>query len=128
MMRVENATEFKLGVKRFGKESMERHEQIVRATALYALRNLVLGTRVDTGRARGNWQVAEGVPPSGDIERLDPAGGQTLAAGSRSIQAASGSRIIWLHNGVPYIEVLEGWDRMLAGTYEATRTWLGARV
>jgi len=126
---VTNLQEFKIGVTRRIDESRERHRQRVRAAVLYGLQNLVFGTRVDTGRARGNWQVTEGDPAMGyDWERKDMAGREgnrdTFAEESAAIGAASGADIIWIHNGLPYISILEGLDHMLVGAVEALKTWL----
>lgn len=135
-MALTNIREFKLGLERAADEAEEHHAQLVKATGMQALSNVVLGTRVDTGRARGNWQVAEGVPPEGhdpnayDAEGRGVPGGSArdaIAEGQQAIAGASGRDIIWLHNGVPYIGILEGLDKMVAGTVEALRTWWRSR-
>lgn len=124
-MALTNVREFTLGIDQFVEETEERRADITKAVTLRGLRGVVLGTRVDTGRARGNWQVAEGDPPVGhDPNRFDPTGGVTLSEGSAAIGSASGKDVIWLHNGVPYIEILEQWDSMLEGTYQSLVTWL----
>ena len=127
-----NAREFTLRLSKYPEQMEERHAELTKATAMQALGNVVLGTRVDTGRARGNWQAAEGVPPEGhDPNVYDPAGRgvpggnarDPIAEGSQAVLSASGRDVIWLHNGVPYISILEGLDKMVAGTVEALRTW-----
>ena len=39
------------------KKVYDPHNKVVRATALAAMRNLVMETPVDTGRARNNWNA-----------------------------------------------------------------------
>lgn len=135
-MALTNVNEFVVGLERFANETEEKRKQIVRAAGMYGLRGVVFGTRVNTGRARGNWQAAEGQPPVGyDPFAFDAAGrgidGGTvrdpIAEGAEVMLNASGNEVLWLHNGVPYIEVLEGWDGMVASTYEALRTWARSR-
>lgn len=119
-----NIREFTLGVAREAEMGIERHRDLVLATALRGLRGVVMSTRVDTGRARGNWQVTEGAPAQGyEEERKDPAGGPTIGQGSSVIGGASGKDVIWLHNGVPYINILEDKDKMVAGNVAALQTW-----
>lgn len=124
-MALTNVREFTLSLDQFVEETEGRRRDITKAVTLYGLRGVVLGTRVDTGRARGNWQVGESEPPVGfEPDTFDPSGQVTLSDGAQAIGAASGDDIIWLHNGVPYAEVLEQWDGMVVGTYEAMVTWL----
>lgn len=135
-MALTNVNEFVVGLERFAGETEEKRKQVVRAAGMYALRGVVFSTRVNTGRARGNWQAAEGEPPVGyDPTVYHPEGdgieGGTVrdpvAEESEVMLGASGNEVLWLHNGVPYIEVLEGWDGMVASTYEALRTWARSR-
>lgn len=131
-MAVTNLESFVLRVRRSKGEVRDRHKTRTRAAALYGLQNLVFGTRVDKGRARGNWQVTEGSPAEGfDPERYDASGSlgnaDTFGEETQKVLETSGSDIIWIHNGVPYIQVLEGMDHMLAGAVEALRTWLRSK-
>lgn len=125
MASVTNVREFTLGLERFKKQANDLRRKRTRAVAIEALRGVVYGTRVDTGRARGNWQVTESTPASGyDQELKDPSGRATASIGATKIEAASGDRTIWLHNGVPYINVLEDWDKMVAGTVARLESWI----
>ena len=83
--------------------------QVTRAVALGMLRDLVLLTPVDTGRARGNWQVSEGSFKSGEVDRLDKSGGSTISEGSAEIAATTNIDYptIWLVNNLPYIQRLD---------------------
>lgn len=75
--------------------------------ALEALRRVVLKSPVDTGRFRGNWQVAIGVRPNGVVETVDPSGGATIANGTRPISALDQLDVVYLVNNLPYAQRLE---------------------
>lgn len=119
-----NIRQFQLGISRFVDQAKEARRDRVKAVTLRIFRGVVLATRVDTGRLRGNWQVGEGSPPNGTLEREDPSGRETLSEGNREILSASGDEILWLHNGLPYAVVWENEDKMVAGNVEAIKTWL----
>ena len=123
-MAATNIRQFRAGIKRFRKMAEQRRKDRVKAVALRVFSGAVQGTRVDTGRLKGNWQIGEGRPPEGELDRQDPTGRATLAEGQRKIMAVSGDDIIWLHNGLPYAVVWEREDKMLATNIEAVRTWL----
>ena len=127
-MALTNILQFQAGISLAVERADDRRRRIFRAIGMEALKRLVLNTRVKTGRARGNWQAAEKRPPSGEIDRKDIAGTEgttdTFAFEGKTILAASGDVIVWLHNGVPYIGVLENKDKMLAGTISALGPWI----
>ena len=79
----------------------------VRKTGLQVLSGVIIGTPVDTGEARGAWQVTL----SGKAERDTPEGrraGQALSEGSTKIQGVTGKNIptVTISNSKPYIEEL----------------------
>lgn len=117
--------EFTLGLKEHADRLDVDINALSHAVALRALNGVVLGTRVDTGRARGNWQVGVGTPPEGfDQDLKDKDGGATIGRGAGVIGDWKADQIIWLHDGVPYIGILESWDKMVEGNLEALSTWL----
>lgn len=59
-------------------------------------------TPVDTGRARGNWQVTIDMPARGEANVGDP-----VSAGRGVIDKSPAFCTIWITNTVPYITVLE---------------------
>jgi hypothetical protein len=125
MAATTNVTAFVAGlasdVQRIKQDAVVKRSQ---AVALRALHDLVLQTRVDTGRARGNWDVAVGQPPRAVREATDKAGGVTIARGGQVIQGWDADGVIWIANNVVYIQDLEDLDGMLEGTFQALRTWL----
>lgn len=75
--------------------------------ALDALRSIVLRTPVDTGRARGNWQVTIDVPAEGVMDEVDGGGMATVSKGTGALGGLGPYRVVWLTNNVPYIGELE---------------------
>lgn len=78
-----------------------------RRVAFEVLQSLVRMTPVDTGRARGNWQVTLGETPRGGIEGMDRDGSRTIARGLAEIERTEPGQSIWIHNNLPYIGALE---------------------
>ena len=84
-------------------------EPFVQKLGTEALSRIVMKTPVDTGRARGNWQVTIGTPAQGwDETEVDKNGGATINKGTSTInQDLPPFPQIWITNNVPYIERLE---------------------
>lgn len=72
-----------------------------------ALKRIVNRTPVDTGRARGNWQVSAGAPIETELDVTDKAGGDTRSAGLAALQKADAYATTYISNNLPYIVVLE---------------------
>lgn len=113
-MATTNITPFDLALAKYGRETIpSRARDRVQVIAMHATRSLVEKTPRDTGMAKGNWQVTVGDPAEGSIERTDasPAGSASSSPAMRDTERAlSGWRpgeFVWLHNGLPYIHVLE---------------------
>jgi hypothetical protein len=82
-----------------------------RAAGLAISQAVILATPVDTGRARGNWQVSDGSPILGTINRLDQSGGSTLGAARGVIETTRPGATLYISNNLPYINRLnEGWS------------------
>ncbi len=76
--------------------------------AFQILEGIVNMTPVDTGRARGNWQVTIGAPSAAvDENRFDKAGGGTISAGAAVISSLTDLGAIYITNNLPYILPLE---------------------
>lgn len=80
---------------------------VQKKVALEALRRVIFKTPVDTGRARGNWQVSLGVRDDGVLEVTDPSGQPTIDKGTRPITDLNRFDIIYIQNNLPYIQRLE---------------------
>lgn len=107
-IRLKNLRRFNQQLAEFSKEFVpEEHLRFQRRIALELLRRIVFKTPVDTGRARGNWQLRrEGT--ENELDRFDQGGGATVSAG-----VAAASRLtkpfdtISIFNNVNYITFLE---------------------
>lgn len=79
---------------------------------LELLTRIVNRTPVDTGRARGNWQVTSGSPATGfDDDKKDDKGGATISDGFQKINNIPENEVVWITNNLPYINRLEeGWS------------------
>lgn len=101
--------QFERRMRRLGARVEQGASRVVRETALAILAEVVIATPVDTGRARGNWNVGLGVAPDPSPEEqqatLDPSGQVALQRGAAVI-AARRDEAIFLSNNVPYIEQL----------------------
>lgn len=95
---------FSLEVEQFAKGLMPKQVLILqKKIALEALARVVQKTPVDTGRARGNWQVTVGTPAEGELAvtgRVEPA--------SSGLAALKPFDVVYIVNNVDYIIYLEG--------------------
>lgn len=126
-MAATNIREFTLGIDQFVDDAEDVRRKRVKAVSLRVVRDVVLGTRVDTGRMRGNWQTTVQQPATGyDPERKDKEGQATIGEGTSAVMSSSGDEMIWMHNGVPYVFVWEDRDRMVEGAVQAATTYLAS--
>lgn len=98
-----------------GRQVAENTDRLVRKVALAADQAVVMGTPVDTGRARSNWIAQIGSAPSGTIDAYAPgdagstAGANTQAAIDQAESVISGynsGEEIHITNNLPYIQRL----------------------
>lgn len=83
-------------------------ELVVKGLGIRILSRLVRMSPVDTGRFRGNWQVAFNAPAEGALEAFDKSGSQTLGSGSLVLeQFKVGTKDIYFTNNLPYAYELE---------------------
>lgn len=79
--------------------------EVQRRMAFDIYNAIVMRTPVDTGRARGNWNVKTGgVDPSVDEERKTTA---PLIKSEDEIQLPVNEQAIYISNNLPYIKALE---------------------
>lgn len=82
-------------------------EQVQKYFAFEILRRVVKRTPVDTGRARGGWQVTLNSPSDKKSDTTDPSGGAAIEAGNSVIAGSQPFQVIWMSNNVDYIRILE---------------------
>lgn len=105
-------------LRRFGRNMREHGERveenaaaIVRKCGLAVDATVVIATPVDSGRARGNWQVQLNGPASGTLEVTDKTGAGAIAQGQAAIAGHQPGGSIHITNNLPYIGRLnEGWS------------------
>jgi len=111
------------GLKTFNRElrrvsrrlSQEQAIVFFKKLGLDLLRLVVQRTPVDSGRARGNWQLTVNVPASGETGKFDTSSNLSGGGSTEDISALSQLKlgdVIFLTNNVPYIVRLErGWSK-----------------
>jgi hypothetical protein len=99
---------FNKEIKEFVQKKMPAEvSQFQRMLVLEALRRIVERTPVDTGRAKGNWQVTIAAPAAAAIEAFDKDGAETIQKGLAAIAGLKPYQVVWISNNVDYIEFLE---------------------
>jgi len=111
----------------------DRGPKLVRKVALAVDQVLVLGTPVDTGRARSNWQVQIGAAPTGTLpEPATPqAGVQRAFDNARAVIPLAGADGVELHitNNLDYIGRLnEGWSAQAPAGYVEAAVFAGVHA
>lgn len=79
----------------------------VRKISLELFSRVILKTPVDTGRARGNWQVAIGSLPNGTLDLNDASGTATVSKATATTAGVKAGDVIYLVNNLPYAQRLE---------------------
>lgn len=85
-------------------------DETVRGIKINLFNGVIMDTRVDTGRMRGNWQTSTGKFIPNSIGRLDKAGSQATQEVEQTVQA---STVDYLSNNLPYVAVWEERDGMV---------------
>lgn len=85
----------------------EAVKKAMRLIALEALRRIVLRTPVDTGRARGNWQISIGGLKRAVLESESRGAGNVIDRESAKFKGIEPFDVVYVENSLPYIEVLE---------------------
>jgi hypothetical protein len=99
-----------------------------RRISLEILRGVVFLTPVDTGRARGNWQLTLVDPANGersDWDKRDP-----VREGAALLAAMKELQVVWVSNNVSYIRYLEqgSSDQSPAGMLAVTMNAIGSKL
>ena len=91
-----------------GKVDRKDLDKAFRSICLGIYKDVILGTPVDTGRARGNWQIAVGVPPREEITRKERGGATNKMNEAKSkINRPMAGKSVFMANNVGYIMKLE---------------------
>ncbi|MGJ5032354.1 HK97 gp10 family phage protein [Bradyrhizobium sp. HKCCYLS2038] len=98
---------FTASIAAFVEKAKDNADLVVRKVALEMFTRVVIKTPVDTGRARGSWQVAIGSVPAGQVNHLDKTGAETIARVAAGTAPAKAGDVIYLVANLPYINALE---------------------
>lgn len=113
------ARQFNLEIDAEFEASMGQWRVIIRRTGFDGLSRVTKKTRVDTGRARGNWFVNIGEAGTEITDDEDKNGDPTIARGDKVLgtyKRFTGFPNIAIYNNQPYINILEDLDGMVSVT------------
>lgn len=94
-------------IRRFVTKTDGKVEDAARKIVIDAFTEVILRSPVDTGRFRGNWQVAIGAVPDGALDLADPGGAATVSAVTAAAMGLKAGDVIYLANNLPYAMRLE---------------------
>lgn len=98
---------FELDIARFVAKAKGNIDLVVRKVALDLFKRVIMKSPVDTGRFRGNWQVAIESIPAGTLALDDKGGTATIARVTAETLGLKAGQIIYLVNNLPYAIGLE---------------------
>lgn len=108
MAAATNVREFNRALARFAKTIPAASVvTLQKKLAVEALNRIVQKTPVDTGRARGNWQVSINGFPNDAVETKDASGGGVISEGANHLTGLSPFSVVYITNNLPYITLLE---------------------
>tara|TARA_Y100000310_G_scaffold344961_1_gene460804 strand:+ start:3428 stop:3922 length:495 start_codon:yes stop_codon:yes gene_type:complete len=81
--------------------------ELQRTISIMLLEGAVKRTPVDTGRAKGNWQLSIGTPETGEVSTKLSARATSNPKEAAKLNGLAPYSVVWLSNNVTYIEVLE---------------------
>lgn len=98
---------FASDLSKFETKTLGKLDAAVRKIALEMFSRVILKSPVDTGRFRGNWQVAIGAAPTGTLELDDKTGQASIGAVQAASLGLKAGDVIYLANNLPYAQRLE---------------------
>jgi hypothetical protein len=111
-MTVRGSGTFAKRINDFAKETPQLTVQVTNKAILDLFTKVVLDTPVDTGRARGNWQVSIGHSLESSLITKDKDGNETIRSAQAKLLNDKTSFAVFIQNNLSYIKRLEyGWSR-----------------
>lgn len=98
---------FEIDIARFVEKAKGNVDLVVRKISLDIFRRVIMKSPVDTGRFKGNWQVAIGSIPAGTLEINDKSGTATVAKVTAATLGLHAGQVIYLVNNLAYARALE---------------------
>lgn len=108
---------FSSDVKRFAEKTGASLGQTCRAIKISLFSGVILDTRVDTGRLRGNWQTSTKLPNLVTTDRLDKTGQEAIREVTENVGSFS---VDYMTNNLPYAEIWEEKDGMVEKNIQRT--------
>jgi hypothetical protein len=106
-MSAGSVPEFRRDLDRVLLKILGRSHRFKQALTLEALRRLVLRTPVDTGRARGSWQVTSGPRPRVPLSAWIPAGPPPSGRGATAVAELTPGEDAFICSNLVYMPELE---------------------
>lgn len=100
-------TDFAVDIAKFVAKAKGNVDLVVRKISLELFKRVVIKSPVDTGRFKGNWQVAIGSIPSGVLQIDDKDGTATLSKITAATLGLKAGQTIYLVNNLEYARPLE---------------------
>lgn len=97
---------FELAFNNIADKTVKEMDNIVRGGVFQLFSDIVYGTPVDSGRARGNWQISVDIPKDNKLDILDKSGNATVERANFALGGSIGN-YIFITNNLPYIRRLE---------------------
>lgn len=98
---------FEEQIKAFIRKAQENPQKVVRAVSIKLFSAVILGTPVDTGRLRMNWQASGATPASGEVGGTDPSGRNAINDVTRYVGNSAEWKEFTLTNNLPYARTVE---------------------
>lgn len=106
-MNIKGAGSFSKLVNDFAKEVPELAVQVTNKACIDLFSKVVMDTPVDTGRARGNWQISIGNAVGSELNTEDKDGSSTIGKATSELLGDKTTAPIFIQNNLPYIKKLE---------------------
>ena len=101
------AVSFELDIQEFVEKAKGNIDLVIRKIALDLFRRVIMKSPVDTGRFKGNWQVAIGSIPAGVLAIDDKTGTATISKMTAAVLGLKAGQVIYLVNNLEYARPLE---------------------
>lgn len=98
---------FELDIQKFVAKAKGNIDIVIRKIALDLFRRVIMKSPVDTGRFKGNWQVAIGSIPAGVLAIDDKTGSATISKMTAAVLGLKAGQVIYLVNNLEYALPLE---------------------
>ena len=98
---------FTLDVKAFCEKAKKNPETVMRQVSMKLFSAIILGSPVDTGRFRMNWQASGAAPATGEVPGKDPTGANAVNDMTTFVNSTNYWEELTLTNNLPYAEVIE---------------------